>query len=500
MFSDKYDSDFEDLEGSFGKEDGSFGGGNNNFFGGRENTFGKGNNNNLFSRNNNLFGGNSNNKFGSNNVTFFGGKGNSMNNNTFSSNTFGGNGSFGKSDGSFGKGPINENSSNLFSSSSNFSNNFSSNTFGSFSNNSENNSISSKFGGIKVDNNLSNSTLNSFSKDFIKSDKECMECTKKGCDIKIDRKSELTLDFMMIVGKYFESNNDFINVMKTNTIYNELAEMYHFNPISDPSLFENMETQHFYNSWDFDEMIPEMYQYVNWTHNYMSQPNNVINKRPELHDEIFNQYANDFIKNGILYIPGYFSKVTSLDGTNFNNITKIYFDDNVKITSSVFDAIDTNRYLLSNFQNVTEIKFPLSGVDFNDDCITNCPNLSRIYLPPNIYSYEYLISSSNLDEIVLSKTFTKQEFYSFLGSINYLIWRGIFLRGRFNVQMPQDKVIKVIVRNVPLVKDELITEMAKNSKISNPIFFESDKVAALINGINTVFIFTDKIENGYLDY
>ena len=44
-----------------------------------------------------------------------------------------------------------------------------------------------------------------------------------------------------------KSNNDFINVMKVCKRYEELVLMYKFNPISDISLFENIQTQHFYN-------------------------------------------------------------------------------------------------------------------------------------------------------------------------------------------------------------------------------------------------------------
>ena len=46
--------------------------------------------------------------------------------------------------------------------------------------------------------------------------------------------------------KYFNSNIDFINVMKVSKKNNRLTLMYHFNPIEDCSLFKNMETQHLF--------------------------------------------------------------------------------------------------------------------------------------------------------------------------------------------------------------------------------------------------------------
>ena len=55
-------------------------------------------------------------------------------------------------------------------------------------------------------------------------------------------KWEITIDGMMIIGKYFETNNDFINSMKVCKKYKQLVSLYHFNPINDFELFENMET------------------------------------------------------------------------------------------------------------------------------------------------------------------------------------------------------------------------------------------------------------------
>ena len=68
-------------------------------------------------------------------------------------------------------------------------------------------------------------------------------------------KWEITIDVMMIIGKYFKTNNDYINVMKVNKKYHNLVKMYHFNPISDCNLFINIETQHFYSLKEKDKRI-----------------------------------------------------------------------------------------------------------------------------------------------------------------------------------------------------------------------------------------------------
>ena len=49
---------------------------------------------------------------------------------------------------------------------------------------------------------------------------------------------------MTIIAKYFEKKVDYINVMKVSKRYHDLVQMYHFNPIQDYSLFENIETQY----------------------------------------------------------------------------------------------------------------------------------------------------------------------------------------------------------------------------------------------------------------
>ena len=50
----------------------------------------------------------------------------------------------------------------------------------------------------------------------------------------------ITIDSMMIIGKYFETSVDYIHVMKLSKRYQQLTQMYHFNPISDCSIFSNI--------------------------------------------------------------------------------------------------------------------------------------------------------------------------------------------------------------------------------------------------------------------
>ena len=41
----------------------------------------------------------------------------------------------------------------------------------------------------------------------------------------LKEKWEITIDVMMIIGKYFEENNDYINVMKVAKRYQQLKQM-----------------------------------------------------------------------------------------------------------------------------------------------------------------------------------------------------------------------------------------------------------------------------------
>ena len=63
---------------------------------------------------------------------------------------------------------------------------------------------------------------------------------------KTKEKWEITIDAMLIIGKYFTKNRDYINMMRVCKKYHDLVSMYHFNLIDEYELFENMETQHFY--------------------------------------------------------------------------------------------------------------------------------------------------------------------------------------------------------------------------------------------------------------
>ena len=77
-----------------------------------------------------------------------------------------------------------------------------------------------------------------------------------------DLKQRITIDAMLIIGKYFGSSNDYVNIMKTSKRYHDLTAMYHYNPISDAELFENAETQYLYGPTDVKKEGMKHYIFV----------------------------------------------------------------------------------------------------------------------------------------------------------------------------------------------------------------------------------------------
>ena len=77
----------------------------------------------------------------------------------------------------------------------------------------------------------------------------------------IRKDDKLGIDHLLIIGKYFNNRNDYINVIKLCKKYNELIECYYYNPISDYELFENMQTQRIYKFDDFSNIKEGMYEY-----------------------------------------------------------------------------------------------------------------------------------------------------------------------------------------------------------------------------------------------
>ena len=369
---------------------------------------------------------------------------------------------------------------------------------------------------------------------------------KESNDFKIDNKNELTLDYMMIIGKYFKSGYDFINVMKLSKRYQDLVSMYHFNPISDTSLFENLETQHFYKNDDLNQILPNKFQYINWTRKYLNNEtrinkdnktliyfedystennynkndpkyeqvfdNNVINKKSVLNRRIIDAYKNKLINdNDIAFIPKDFSSLVTIGSMSmFNkNIThdlkEVYFDDNIEIIPC---------FCFSNLLMLKIVKLPLKLKELRQKTFYKCYSLYKIYIPPKTLLQRNSLVSTNLKQLILSKRFTEEDFYMFLEQLNHFasfkavcsttdidpltISEGDYITIlRTNGEV---KNINIIVRNVDLMY-KVSEEVRKYDDNINLEWFDNGYKIKRYNGILTyTFIFDNQIGENEIDY
>jgi len=183
-------------------------------------------------------------------------------------------------------------------------------------------------------------------------------------------KFELTIDYIMIVGKYFKTNLDYINIMKVCKKYQELVLMYHFNPISDIVLFKNMQTQHFYDKEDINKKKYGMFQYIYWYKiGYkFTLNNNGIFKNIELN------YGDIEIINGNCIVP---EGITKINEDCFYNCTNLI---NIKLPNSL-KVIDDYAFCNCGLKS---IDIPYGCTLIGNFCFNNCLFLKEINLPKSI--------------------------------------------------------------------------------------------------------------------
>ena len=138
----------------------------------------------------------------------------------------------------------------------------------------------------------------------------------------------MDISTMMIVAKYFSTPRDYINVIRLNRKYAELIEMYKYNPISDWSLFPNIQTQHFYKNSDFENVNPSMYRYIYWgTFNYETE--SAVKKVNSRRYKVNKYDDKEFVKD----------KCISKDMTN--RIVRTLVDKNFRLGEKIFDSIES---------------------------------------------------------------------------------------------------------------------------------------------------------------
>ena len=174
------------------------------------------------------------------------------------------------------------------------------------------------------------------------------------------------IDVILIVGKYFESNKDYINVMKVTKKYHDLVEMYHFNPIEDCSLFNKMETQHLYNKEESHKKNG-MIEYIHWYPIEYSELNNNESKDVFKRVEIkrMNGMNKEYplsIEDGHCIVP---NRVTSIGKGCFAECTTL---TSVQFPTTLLSIGNGSFYCT----NIKTINIPDGVTIINNNCFSWC--------------------------------------------------------------------------------------------------------------------------------
>ena len=229
----------------------------------------------------------------------------------------------------------------------------------------------------------------------------------------------LSIFELTIIGKYFNSFNDYINLIKTNKLYSNILDNYHYNPISLNyklfKYFKNIETFHYYLPED-KHVKHKCNNYIDWTqidisdnhYNFnenteyknlnitLSSKNtnilsilNSLNNNPKITNLTF-KLRNSTIRNidlsnlNVYSINGIIDYCTNLTYVNLKNT----LDYNINIEECM-NLHDLNFIINNNnkdikFKNysgdncLSSIKLSTNITKINENMFTNCNNLRKL--------------------------------------------------------------------------------------------------------------------------
>ena len=212
----------------------------------------------------------------------------------------------------------------------------------------------------------------------------------------LKEKWEITIFEMMIIGKYLESNIDFINLMKSCKKYQSLTSRYHFNPIDEISLFPKMQTQHFYKNSE-QKKKKGMIKYIYWCdidyYRYLSRSSNEEFKKVCDFSIVIKRAKNEHIESCI--IP---EGVTSIQNKCFyyyEYLTRIILPTTLKnIGESSFE-----------FTNIKCVIIPNGVTSIGDKCFIDCRSLSRVLLPSTLIKMgKRALESTKIENMVIPES------------------------------------------------------------------------------------------------
>ena len=225
---------------------------------------------------------------------------------------------------------------------------------------------------------------------------------------------------LMIISKYFNDIEDYINLMETCKLYSNITELFKFNPIDIPfnnqdelnlytKIFKNINTIHYY------EHVNEFPHFLNpfvihFDIDYFPELDSLVEKfknKCKFDKCTLREYNLEYAKNNLgkdiitnISINYMDKNVRNIDLSSYTKLTKIdkegfLYDyiESIKLPSSII-KIDNQAFVGNNFEeidlsnctNLTKlccgcfencgllktIKLPLSIVEISNDCFKNC--------------------------------------------------------------------------------------------------------------------------------
>lgn len=206
----------------------------------------------------------------------------------------------------------------------------------------------------------------------------------------------LTIDLIMIVGKYLETVQDFVQLIRLCKKFRELPEMYKMNPISNCDIFPNIETQHFYNPSDALYSRRDMYKYVYWRPNKAllslidMEDDSIIVKRTELNRNEIKATIRTTVPEGIWRVAN----------RAFEDKQITY----VKLPKTLKELGDSS-FASTSIEN---INIPNGVTSLGNYCFNRCYQLTRIKLPSTLKRIgNNCFNKTKLKEIVIPEGVTE---------------------------------------------------------------------------------------------
>ncbi|KAL7715603.1 Leucine rich repeat containing protein BspA family protein [Entamoeba marina] len=199
---------------------------------------------------------------------------------------------------------------------------------------------------------------------------------------------------MLIVSKYFKSENDFINTMCVCKKFKETTEKLRFNPIPITSLklFPKIQTQHLYTNDDvFIEGI-DSYEII-----YCIDYEQYLNLKQ---DNIKCHHVIYSLKNISKFGNEIPDKVTMLGDNCFDYRSSL---TSINLPTSLTSL---GKECFSSCSSLQSINLPSSLQSLSDCCFLSCDSLTSITLPSSITSLGYACFSGCLKLSSINLPFT----------------------------------------------------------------------------------------------